>query len=98
MQDTLGGELKALREARALTLKEAAEKLDMDFSMLARIEKGQRTVSEAMFSRFADLFSIEEKRLRTLALVDKVYRDVRHYEYAADALQIVRQKINEERK
>lgn len=93
MQDTLGNTLKALREARQLTLKETADRLTVDLSLLARIEKGQRSVSEALFGRLAALFDVEERQLRVLALADEVYEAVRPHEFAADALKLVQKKI-----
>lgn len=95
MQDTLGKTLKALREAKQLTLKEAADMLAVDLSMLARIEKGQRSVSEALFSRLSALFGVEERQLRTLSLADKLYKEVRPHEFAADALKLVQERIIE---
>ena len=94
-QDTLGKTLKSLREAKGLTLKEAADTLEVDLSMLAKIEKGQRSVSDALFGRLADLFEVKERVLRTLSLADQVYRDVEPHEFASDALRIVQRKIKE---
>ena len=98
MQDTLGKTLKALREAKQLTLKEAADMLAVDLSMLARIEKGQRSVSEGLFSRLAALFGVEERHLRILSLADTVYREVYSHDFAADALKLVQKRITEKKK
>ena len=96
-QNTLGKTLKSLREAKGLTLREAAETLEVDLSMLARIEKGQRSVSEALFSRLADLFEVGERFLRTLSLADQVYKEVEPYEFAEDALKIVQGEIKKKK-
>lgn len=96
-QDTLGKTLRLLRETKGLTLKEAADTLDVDFSMLAKIEKGQRSVSDSLFSRLATLFSVDERMLRTLSLADKIYKDVQPYDFASDALRIVQEKIKEKK-
>ena len=95
MQATLGNTLKALREAKRLTLKEAADALAIDLSMLARIEKGQRAVSEGLFSRLASLFGVEERQLRTLSLADKIYEEAHPHEFATDALKLVQKRITE---
>lgn len=97
MQDTLGKTLKALREAKQLTLKEAADLLTVDLSMLARIEKGQRSVSEGLFSRLSALFEVEERQLRMLSLADAVYKEVCSHEFAADALRLVQERIIEKK-
>ena len=67
----------------------------VDLSMLARIEKGQRSVSEGLFSRLSALFGVEERQLRTLSLADKLYREVHPHEFAADALKLVQERIIE---
>jgi transcriptional regulator with XRE-family HTH domain len=95
MKDTLGDTLKFLRERKKLTLKETADSLGIDWSMLARIEKGQRSVNEVLFKRLADLFEVEEQMLRTHALADKVYKDVCEVDYAEQVLKIVQNKIKE---
>lgn len=97
MKDTLGDTLKFLREAKKLTLKETADSLGIDWSMLARIEKGQRSVNEGLFRRLAELFEVEEKMLRTRALADKVYKDICEVDYAEQALRIVQNKIKEKK-
>ena len=67
----------------------------VDLSMLARIEKGQRSVSEGLFSRIATLFGVEERQLRILSLADTVYKEVYSHEFAADALKLVQERIRE---
>lgn len=96
-QDTLGKILKSLREAKGLTLKQVADTLEVDLSMLAKIEKGQRSVNDALFGRLANVFEVEERMLRTLSLADQVYKDVEFYEFAEDALRIVQEKIKEKK-
>lgn len=98
MQDTIGKTIKSLREAKGLTLKEVADMLEIDLSMLAKIEKGQRFVGDTLFNRLADLFEVEERTLRTLSLADRIYKDIQPYDFAGDALRIVQKKIKEKKK
>lgn len=91
---SLGSTLKKFREDRKLTLKEVADQLQLDLSMLARIEKGQRSVNEELFHRLATFFNTDEDYLRTLALADKVYKDVQSYSFAGDALAVVQQRLS----
>lgn len=91
----LGSTLKSLREARGLTLREVADILKIDLSMLAKIEKEQRSVNGAIFGRLANLFEVKEEMLRTLSLADQVYKDVELNEFAEEALRIVQRKIKE---
>jgi transcriptional regulator with XRE-family HTH domain len=96
MADTLGQTLKLLREEQQLTLKEAAGKLAIDLSLLARIEKGQRSVNDALLTRLAALFGVSERQLRTLALADNVYQQVYLHDCAAEALQLVQTRLNKQ--
>ena len=89
MADTLGQTLKLLREARQLTLKDAAGKLEIDLSLLARIEKGQRSVSVLLLAKLAALFEVPERQLRTLALADYVYQQVQQHDCATAALELL---------
>lgn len=98
MQDTIGKIIKTLREHKQLTLKAAATALEIDFSMLAKIEKGQRTVNNSLFGRLAILYEVDEKTLRICSLAEQVFNDVHEYEFAEDALKIVINKIKEKNK
>lgn len=93
MTDGLGQRLKSLREARQLTLKEAAGRLAVDLSLLARIEKGQRSVSGPLLARLAALFEVPERQLRLLALADAIYQQVQPHDCAAEALQLVQTRL-----
>lgn len=98
MQDTFGNIIKGLREQKQLTLKEVADYLEIDFSMLARIEKGQRSINESHFGLLATLFDVNERELRIHALADQVFRKIQEYEFAEEVLDIVSNQIKEGKK
>ena len=98
MTNTFGNSIKILRENKQLTLKEAADFLEIGFSMLARIEKGQRSVNHSLFKRLSDLFEVDEKELRINSLAEQIFKEVNEYEFAEDALKIAIDKIKESKK
>ncbi len=98
MQDSFGETIKTLREKKHLTLKEAANILEIDFSMLARIEKDERSANTLIFRRIADLFEVDETQLRIEALATQIYKEASKYEFAEDALKIVLDKVKQKKK
>lgn len=52
----IGRNIKALREKSGLNQKQVAEFLDLDQSMISKIEKGERNISASLIDKLANLF------------------------------------------
>lgn len=57
--------IKALREARDLTLEQLAERVGLSVSYVSRLEKGVRSLSVKHIDRFAEAFGVARERLLT---------------------------------
>jgi len=67
MQDTLGGRLRELRDARDLSLRELAKQLGgVTAAHLSDIEFGRRYPSDELLAKLARFFQVEEAELRAL--------------------------------
>lgn len=61
----LGGELKRLREAAGIKMEQAAERIGGDKSKISRQENGRQGVSKLEVEALADLYGVEDQKLRT---------------------------------
>jgi transcriptional regulator with XRE-family HTH domain len=94
MSHSVGQKLKIRRELLGLTLMESAEKLKIDFSLLAKIEKDQRSINDNLFPSIAKLYAMDETELRTWKLADKLFSWLKDEPNAEHALKIVLKKFS----
>lgn len=67
----VGKRLKNARDAKCLSLRKFAEGIDEDFSLLARIESGERFPPRHRLGKFAAALSLTTKQLEALIAVER---------------------------
>jgi transcriptional regulator with XRE-family HTH domain len=90
---TIGEQIRKLREEHQLPLRKVAAELDIDQSILSKIERGERKATKAQIIQVARIFKIDEKELLINYLCDRVLYDVQDEEFAREALQVAEMKI-----
>jgi len=92
---TFGEIIKGLREKRQLPLREVAKALNIDTSMLGKIEKNNRKPSKIMIEGFARFFDVSEKELTVASLSDTVAYKLLSEEgdYASEILKLAEAKV-----
>lgn len=90
---SIGEHIRKLREERKLPLRKVAAQLDIDQSILSKIERGERKVSKELILQIARIFSVEEKELVINYLSDKVLYDLKDEDLANEALKVAEKKI-----
>jgi len=68
----LGKMINQIRKERQLTLKSVAQKLEIDLTMLSKIENGERQVQAHMIKPLSELFKIDYKELQMQFLNQKI--------------------------
>lgn len=91
---SLGEHIRKLRTERGLPLRKVAAQLDIDQSILSKIERGRRTPSKDQVIRISQIFDVDEKELLIDFLSDKVVYNLRDEDLAVDALKAAEKKIN----
>lgn len=90
---SIGSELRNLREAEGLPLRKVAAKLDIDQSILSKIERGERKASKEQIIEIAKIFKVDEKQLLIDYMSDKVVAELVNEDYASDVLKVAEKKI-----
>ena len=63
--------LKSAREQRSLSLREFAKEVGEDYTLLARIERGERYPPRQRLRKFANVMSLAPRQLETLIAVER---------------------------
>ncbi|MFW6246281.1 MAG: helix-turn-helix domain-containing protein [Tangfeifania sp.] len=94
MEKTFGETIKRLREKKALKLREVANELAIDTSMLGKIEKNQRKPNKNLILKMSKLFDVSYKDLMVAFKSDTVvYRILENDEYANEVLKVAEKKL-----
>lgn len=94
LEKSFGETIRDLRIENHLTLREVAKHLQIDTSMLGKIEKNNRNPSKQFIKDISNLFGIDEKLLIVAHLSDTVAYSILDEELASEVLQVAEEKIN----
>ena len=90
---TIGEQIRKLREDKGLPLRKVSAELDIDQSILSKIERGERKASKDQIIQIAKIFNVNEKELLINYLSDKVLYELIDEDLAADVLKVAERKI-----
>lgn len=90
---TIGEQIRKLREDKGLPLRKVSAELDIDQSILSKIERGERKASKDQIIQIAKIFNVDEKELLINYLSDKVLYELIDEDLAADVLKVAERKI-----
>ncbi len=90
---TFGEQLRRLRETATMTLREVAANIDIDPSLLAKIERNQRQPTKQLIKRIADFFNVSEKELLDEFLSDQIAYKIMDEEADLSILKVAEEKV-----
>ncbi len=91
--NSFGELLRSLREESRQTLKTVAENLEMDTSLLAKIERNERQPTRNIISQVADYFQVEKKELQSEFLSDQIAYKILDEEADIEILKVAEEKV-----
>jgi transcriptional regulator with XRE-family HTH domain len=94
LDSTFGDTIKKLRKKKNLPLREVAEALQIDTSMLGKIEKNNRKPTKQLIEKFADYFKVSDKDLLIAFLSDTVaYQIMDVEELSSEVFKVAEKKV-----
>lgn len=94
LENTFGETIKKLREEKQLPLREVAEALSIDTSMLGKIEKNSRKPTKQLIEKFAKFFNVSDKDLLITFLSDVIaYQVMDEKDFASEVLKVAEKKV-----
>ena len=94
MTTQFGDRIRELRINKNLLLRQVASKLDVDTSIISKIERGERPIKREQITVLAEILDADKIELLTLWLADQLYDVVKDEKLATEAMQVVEKKIN----
>jgi HTH-type transcriptional regulator, competence development regulator len=93
-EKTFGDTVKKLREERNLPLREVAEALQIDTSMLGKIEKNSRKPTKQLIEKFAVFFKVSDRDLIIAFLSDAIaYRVMEEEDFSSEVFKVAEEKV-----
>jgi transcriptional regulator with XRE-family HTH domain len=83
----IGTYLQNLRKERKMSLREVAEHVGIDISMLSKIEHGERQLQSHMIAPIADLFQIDYKSIQMQFLNQRIIEEYGQEPYLKETLE-----------
>jgi transcriptional regulator with XRE-family HTH domain len=94
MEQTFGDTIRAWRKQRGEPLRVVAAAIEIDSTLLSKIERGERLPTQAQLARFADYFGVALDELAAQVIADKIILEYGEHRGATlAALKIVRERI-----
>ncbi len=90
---SIGEQIRRFRESQGLPLRSVASELDIDQSVLSKIERGERRASKKHIIQIAKMFCADEKELLINYLSDRVLYELKDESLAEEALKVAERKI-----
>ena len=90
---SFGEYIRQLREAAELSLRKVAALLEMDPSLLGKIERNERHPTKEIISGIAKIFNEDEKKLQKEFISDQIAYKILDEEADLDTLKLAEQKI-----
>ncbi len=94
LEKTFGETVKKLREEKQLPLREVAEALGIDTSMLGKIEKNNRKPTKQLISKIAKYFKVNGKDLIVAFLSDEIaYQVLDEEDLSNEIFKVAEEKV-----
>ena len=94
MATQFGERIRELRTKQKLLLRQVASKLDVDTSIISKMERGERPIKKEQIIIIAEILKVSKDELLTLWLADQLYDVVKDEKLANEAMKLAEQKIN----
>ncbi len=91
--ESFGESIRKLRVERKLPLRKIAAYLDLDQSILSKIERGIRKANREQAIKLEEFFSLQKNELLLVWLSDQMVYQLLDEEIAKEALQLAEQKL-----
>ncbi|MCP4457931.1 MAG: helix-turn-helix transcriptional regulator [Cytophagales bacterium] len=95
MEYSFGERIRNLRESKKMTLKELSSLLEIDTSMLGKIEKGTRKANVDIIHKLAQIFEVSESELNVSMISDQIANQVvkKYNQQAQQILKVAEEKV-----
>ncbi len=94
MATQFGERIRELRTEQGLLLRQLASKLDVDTSIISKVERGERQLKKEQIPIIAAILQADKVELETLWLADQIYEVIKDEKLANEAIQVAEMNFN----
>jgi len=98
MENSFGDTIRKLREEQNLFLRELSARLEVDMSLLSKIEHNKRIAKKELVQKLAKVLSINYEELLIIWFSDKIVNELKNENNIEKILRIAEQKIKNGKK
>ncbi len=92
-EKSFGETIRKLREEKNLLLREVSAKLEIDVSILSKIETNNRIAKKELIKKFSKIFKVDYNELLIIWFSDKIVNELKDEDDIDKILRIAEQKI-----
>ncbi len=93
MATQFGDRIRELRTKQKLLLRQVASKLDVDTSIISKMERGERPIKKEQIIILAEILKVDKDELLTLWLADQIIDITKDENVALKAMQLAEENI-----
>ena len=93
MENNFGETIRKLREENNLLLREVSAKLEIDASILSKIENNNRIAKKELIKKFSKIYKVDYQELLIIWFSDKIVNELKGEDNIDKILKIAEQKI-----
>jgi transcriptional regulator with XRE-family HTH domain len=87
IETSIGNYLQNLRKERKMSLREVADHIGIDVSMLSKIENGERQIQAYQLSSIAEFFNLDFRQLQIEFLMHRIHLEYGDQPYLKESLE-----------
>lgn len=96
--ESFGEYIRKLRIKSKLSLRIVGAEIDIDQSTLSKIERNEKLAPQYIIKPLSKLYKEDYRKFQTRYLSEKIYQEVKEFDYSFEALEITRKRLRIERK
>ena len=93
MASQFGERIRELRTKQNLLLRQLASQLDVDTSIISKVERGDRQLKKEQIPLLAQILKADVEELQTLWLADQIYAVIKDEKLALKAMHIAEEEV-----
>ena len=96
--ESFGEYIRRLRQKNNLSLRIVGSEINIDQSTLSKIERNEKLAPQYIIKSLAKLYSEDYRVFQTRYLSEKIYQEIKEFDYAFEAIEITKKRLRLEKK
>ena len=96
--ESFGEYIRRLRQKNNLSLRIVGSEINIDQSTLSKIERNEKLAPQYIIKPLSKLYNEEYRIFQTRYLSEKIYQEIKEFDYAFEAIEITKKRLRFEKK